>query len=67
MTETNDTTSRTLRDDADLVMLKGVMQATGLPRETLETFLVTDDDLDALCDSVLSELAMPSKRVARPT
>ena len=66
MTQGKDTA--TTRDD-DLLMLQNVMRATGLPRDIVEGFLMTDNDLDELCDTVLAKLAVPEKKIrtlARP-
>ena len=49
-------------DETELVLLRNVMRATGLPQERVEGFLMTDGDLDDLCEAVLSDLAVPSKR-----
>ena len=53
-----------LADETELVLLRDVMRATGLPQEKIEGFLMTDGDLDDLCEAVLSNLASPSKKVA---
>ena len=50
----------------DMVMLDNVMRATGVPRDVVESFMMTDDDLDGLCESVLSELAVPTKKTPAP-
>jgi hypothetical protein len=63
MTEA-DKTKTLSNDDHRETMLKNVMLATGLPRETVVELMVSDDDLDALCDAALSAVSEPSKKVA---
>ncbi len=52
--------------DTDMVMLDNVMRETGLSRDVVESFMMTDDDLDGLCESVLSELAVPTTKTSAP-
>ena len=51
-------------DETERVLLRDVMRATGLPQEKVEGFLMTDGDLDELCEAVLSDLASTPKKVA---
>ncbi len=52
-------------DDADFAILRHTMLSTGLSTEAVKIlFEMDDDDLDALCDAALSEVAVPSKKVA---
>ena len=49
---------------AELTMLKEVIDATGLPEDVVLSLVVTSDDLDAFCDTILSEISVPFPKVA---
>ena len=43
---------------------ENVTKVTDLPQDVVESFLLTDSDLDNLCDTALSEIAGPPEKVA---
>ncbi|WP_174243289.1 hypothetical protein [Beijerinckia sp. L45] len=55
MTDTNRSPATASDNARQEMMFENVMRATGLSRDAVVKLMVSDDELDRLCDSALSD------------